>query len=64
MEKELTPHIIDGINKLACFIREYEREDKKSARRPRCPSCDDGIHYIRKQLIDEQEKEDEETSTH
>lgn len=46
MDTELTPEIIDGLNKLAYFLREHTR-------RPRCPSCDDGIYYRPKQEDDE-----------
>ena len=66
-EIELTPKQIDGINKLALFIRDNEQMKKspntrRRPMRPRCPSCDDGRHYIGKQMY-EQEEEDEETST-
>jgi len=55
-EIELTPEQIDGINKLARFIKDYTEEEQFASpspatrRRPRCPSCDDGKHYNGKQL--------------
>lgn len=60
MDTELTPEIIDGLNKLAFFIREHE--NKKTTRRLRCPSCDDGIYYP-KQVEKDDETSDDETST-
>lgn len=59
MDTELTPEIIDGLNKLAFFIRENEN---KKTKRPRCKSCDDGIYYP-KQVEKDDETLDDETST-
>ena len=60
---ELTPKQIDGINKLALFIRDYEQMKKSpnTRRRPRCPSCDDGLHRNWKQI--EQEEQDSQSRT-
>lgn len=60
MDTELTPEIIDGLNKLAFFIRDYEH--KKPTKRPRCESCDDGIYYP-KQVEKDDEILDDEIST-
>jgi len=57
-EIELTPEQIDGINKLAFFLRECYRtaESPNTRRRPRCPSCDDGIYHNSKQLEDSEDE--------
>jgi hypothetical protein len=59
-EIELTPEQIDGINKLARFIRDYTEEEQSpnTRRRPRCPSCDDGLHRNWKQLEQEEDKDE------
>jgi hypothetical protein len=65
-EIELTPEQIDGINKLARFIRDYTEEETRgfgglkppqpnTRRRPRCPSCDDGLRRNWKQLEQEEQ---------
>jgi hypothetical protein len=51
----LPSNIVDDINKLASFIKEEERESK-SKKRPRCPSCDDGIHQTGHQTENEYKK--------
>jgi hypothetical protein len=60
MEQELTPDIIDDINRLAKFIRDYTEEEQSpnTRRRPRCPSCDDGLHYNWKQIKQEEDKDE------
>jgi hypothetical protein len=53
-EIELTPEQIDGLNKLALFLRDAQmpKSPLNSRRRPRCSSCDDGKYYNGKQLED------------